>query len=371
MTTSPFYSPMLIAAVAAIEPYVVPQALVMPAIAATVAAYAPTVQQTSHGLIMPAITALATAYSPVVSSVDSQGLTIPFISALASTFAPSLTQLVAFTAHRYWRVNMLDALGSSYQVAEFEMHDTYGGSDLLSGGTASASNVVNGAAANAVDNSGATVWRTSVTTLPQWWQYDFGLGNDKAICEIVVQAGTTNPDTRSPGRFEVQYSDDNAAWTTAWQGRKRVWIGGEAKTFVRPTVSYRLNVSANDGAVGGVSQQIAEIEFLVGGADKATGGNANVQGTVGDAELAFDNSNATIWSNSSLTPPYWISYDFKDNPVFVLEQVSIVVGSTNLTRAPKDFTIEKSTDGGSNWTVLKTVTAQTGWGVNEKRTFTI
>lgn len=280
--------------------------------------------------------------------------------------------LVTFAPHRYWRIQMLEDLGSSYQIAEVELHDTYGGADLCTGGTASASNEVNGAASNAVDNSGATHWRTNSVVLPQWWQYDFGVGITKAICEVSLQGGAASASIRSPARIEVQYSDDGSAWTNAWQARARVWTNGEVKVFKRPTVSLRINVSSNDGAGAGSAHQVAELEFLVATVDQATGGTANVHG-IGDVEaaLAFDDSNATVWSNVSMAAPYWLRYDFTQNPPFVLEQVSIVVGASSLTRAPKDFTIEQSDDGGYTWNVLKTVTGQTAWGVNEKRTFTI
>lgn len=83
------------------------------------------------------------------------------------------------------------------------------------------------------------------------------------------------------------------------------------------------------------------------------------------AYMCFDNNLSTVWSASATTG--YVGYQF---PTAILSNgYSITaVSSTLVTRSPKNWTFEGSNDG-SNWTVLQTVTNQTGWGVSEERQF--
>lgn len=150
---------------------------------------------------------------------------------------------------------------------------------------------------------------------------------------------------------------------------------------------WRLNITANNGDA---YLAIQEIELLIAGVDQTINpsgsGNAIANASTwfsgtSTATQAFD-GNYTTPGNSWVTAAAaggvgWISYRFGwtgfqgggPGPL-AIDAVKIwpQVGLAN--RAPRDFTIETSPDG-TNWTVQKTVTGQTGWVSGTPRTFSL
>ena len=129
------------------------------------------------------------------------------------------------TPHRYWRVvTTASASGIYGAMAEVELHNTIGGSDLtVSGGPATSGAVhTTNVAANAIDNNTSTIWLSDGTSYATaWWQYDFA-GTPRAIVEISMTI-TSNCNSQAPTAFSLQYSDNNTtfvlskSWTTtAW-----------------------------------------------------------------------------------------------------------------------------------------------------------
>ena len=86
--------------------------------------------------------------------------------------------------------------------------------NILTGGTASAEQVDNGAAANAVDGDEDTHWgtNTAVYSLPTWWKYDLGSGITKIVNKISLKAlystGLRIKD------FTIQGSNNDSDWDT-------------------------------------------------------------------------------------------------------------------------------------------------------------
>ena len=124
-------------------------------------------------------------------------------------------------AHRYWRL-YITACNSS---GGYPSVDTI---QLFAGGANLATNPANAYASSSF--AGATYaaslsiigqpgyWSAN-STAPCWWAYDLGAGVSADITSIsMLSRPETSPgwDTTSPTAIQVQWSDDNAAWTTAW-----------------------------------------------------------------------------------------------------------------------------------------------------------
>lgn len=174
----------------------------------------------------------------VSSSLWDSGLTRPNVTysygvsasrrcANAMALAPYAVDQYPYGAHRYWRIMPLSNVSGAFELNEVEMHDVFGGTDLCTGGTASATS---GTAANAFDNNNATLWTAANNTpFTQTINYDFGVGVTKNIIEIRLGIGTNN--VRAPLTGKVQYSDNNTDWTTAWTFSAATWTASSFQTL--------------------------------------------------------------------------------------------------------------------------------------------
>lgn len=148
------------------------------------------------------------------------------------------------SAHRYWRllvstneVNSFEVTSSTLAIAEIELRETISGSDVTGSGTASADSTSGGTtAADAFDNNTATKWSSGTAGYPHWIKYDFGSGNDKSIVEVALTSPSSTP-TQCARDFDVQWSDDDSAWTTAFSvyGEDQ-WTATETRVFSARTV---------------------------------------------------------------------------------------------------------------------------------------
>jgi hypothetical protein len=157
-------------------------------------------------------------------------------------------------AHRFWRllINQSADLHTT-AIAELSLAASAGGANLIGAGTASASSV-SGAntAAMAVDGNPATYWSSVAATAVagQWLEYDFGAGASQQILEVKITAGAfLNGDQFAPNEFQLQWSDNNANWATAWTFRSAVWTAGAQQTFTITTLTNWMEVTEdnNDG----------------------------------------------------------------------------------------------------------------------------
>ena len=89
---------------------------------------------------------------------------------------------------------------------------TYG-SNLFVGGTPTASSQTSGSYGpdKAVDASLSSFW-FAATWAPQWWKYDFGLGNEKAVTKITVYPRRDGANRNFKG-YSIHGSHDDVAWT--------------------------------------------------------------------------------------------------------------------------------------------------------------
>lgn len=139
---------------------------------------------------------------------------------------------------------------------------------------------------------------------------------------------------------------------------------------------WRLNITANNGAADGFALAISEIQLreVTGGANIATGGNAVTSSTSGGANTAlaaFDSNIDTFYSSASAAVlPQTVGYELAIAKAVVQYTIRSADTAARRLRAPRDWTLQYSTDGVA-WFTAHTVTGQTAWGDREVRTFTI
>jgi hypothetical protein len=144
--------------------------------------------------------------------------------------------------HTYWRINITANNGNASSqktgIMEVEMRATVGGADQCTGGTPSASSENSGfEASKAFDNNATTTqWLSNASepSAPWWLKYQFASAVD--VAEVSIVPPTTL--TRAPKDFDIQYSDDNSAWTT-WLAVTNVtdWATNTAKLFSLPATN--------------------------------------------------------------------------------------------------------------------------------------
>lgn len=129
-----------------------------------------------------------------------------------------------------WRLYITATSGSSYaNIAEFGMHESVGGANVCTGGTATASSSYDSSSlpANAFDADSSTLW-ANLSAVPQWLQYEFGAA--KTIVEYTVQKALIGVGMAQD--WDLQYYD-GATWQTVDSQSNQVgWTAGEVRTYV-------------------------------------------------------------------------------------------------------------------------------------------
>lgn len=157
-------------------------------------------------------------------------------------------------AHRYWRLYITAVNGGTYaSMGEFELLDA-GATDLTAGKTATASSQDGSdGPSKAIDDNNESEWiSANGSAAPSWLRVDLGTAQDVVNFSIRCQRAITD---RAPKNFELQYSDDDAAWTTSGSVVNETgWAAYEKRTF-SATASSGVNedrtVSGPIGAPGG------------------------------------------------------------------------------------------------------------------------
>lgn len=123
--------------------------------------------------------------------------------------------------HRYWRINILNIAPASNQfirLRDIEFAGVAGGPDLTvpaEAATRAFAQSGTGTAANAFDASTSNQWDSGVPPLPKFIGWDFGAGTEVEILEARLIQNESEGHTLT--HFAVQYSDNFADWTTAWE----------------------------------------------------------------------------------------------------------------------------------------------------------
>jgi hypothetical protein len=185
----------------------------------------------------------------------------------------------SMSAHRYWRIRMTATVGNAYAFAEIEFRTTAGVALPFSGGTASAAQVYQTptyAADKATDGNIATLWSGTDTTQPQWWAYDYGVGNAIDVVEIKITARADGSYNQAPTAFTPEWSDDGTTWhaylpinTAPWTlstGQVQVL----AVTPLTGTVAMMTQIAVEEWAINNPSAFMTQIALeqwaSVGGA---------------------------------------------------------------------------------------------------------
>jgi hypothetical protein len=265
---------------------------------------------------------------------------------------------------------------SSPKVSELEFKSSFAGANLSTGGAASAGTTNAGSNASfAFDGNTSTAWDSGATGSPlSWLRYTHASAFVCSAIKIRNQSAASG----SPKNFKIQNVAPNGFALDQWRVIGQVgWSASEVREFAKPALLLRIKIIANNSSS---NHDIGEIEFreTVGGADKTAPGYSatgwpfatGVLSTSFKPSNAFSNDGgATHWNKTAGTNDY-IGYAFAT--AFTLAQVAITARSDGFTQdCPKDFTIERSLDGGRTWTILSSVTNQTAWSVGQTRLFTI
>ncbi len=278
------------------------------------------------------------------------------------------------SAHRYWRLNLNEVTGGgAFSFAALEYHATAGGTNVATGGTASASNTYSGSSSTNCF-AGTGLWSSTNASLPCWIQYDLGLGNDKDIVEVVATSRNDAYFNQTAVEFTLQYSDDGTTWYSKAVCIHDGWTQNETVTFTIPTTAgtaahawWGISIINSANAFGYV---VEEMFFAAthGGASLCTGGTARStqQYSSFSADLAFDGNNATIWAGNDKNQQT-LTYHLTSSSV--VTQMSMTGYSATPNQTPSDWAVIYSDDG-KCWAYFPawTVTGAT-WSANVAQTF--
>lgn len=271
------------------------------------------------------------------------------------------------TAHRYWRIFMTKNAGdgSFSQFAEVEMRTAAGGADQCNSGTAACSgSLQSGSAAGIFANDGVTSWAQWGGTGGFWCSYDFGVGVTKDIIEVAIM-GATGGASRALGAGFVQWSDDNATWTTAWTiSYLSGYTSGTFVVFSKPAVAgaYRYWRTRFDSSLSN-AYSIAKMTMAtaLAGADQCSGGTAMCFENFGSQtpSLAFDGNIATYYGSTVSSNYEFLGYDFGSGVTKSIVEISLTPRQDgNFKQWPSALTVEASPDGVnwlSQWSVAKSI----------------
>lgn len=224
-------------------------------------------------------------------------------------------------AHRYWRINFRKNMGDGgfSQIAEVELRAAPGGADqTVPGGAVSVTGTLQaGNAANTISNDGNLATAQWGNTGGVTWTYDLGSSNAQDIVEVAIW-GASGAVARSPGDFDIQYSDDAVNFTTAWSCSAAPYTANVAQVFTKPAAAahrywrVRMRMSYNASASTlGFSE--LEMKSAVGGADECVGGTAASRTATGGfgAALAFDDTTTSAYASAAGgAESEWVRYDF-------------------------------------------------------------
>lgn len=305
--------------------------------------------------------------------------------------------------HRYWEVLALGTHNGHVTLAEIELAATVGGPDLTTG--TSVSGVAYGTApaptnvGNVIDNNISTVSTNNVSngmgSCDAGWRIDFSVPTTIGALRLRVGNSAGNP-ANGPSSFYVRGSDDATVWITylvvlgfAWTTTSQIeeWALGPAlpTTGRANAIAWRVFVEVNDGG-----SQIVFSELVFRDAVGGTRLNALAGGGVADstpAGAAFQSrGRGALWSSvnpekacDNLTSSgnhaalrtatdQWLGFAWP-TPTDIGE-VGIAPEFNYVTRAPRDFRVEYTTDF-STWTAVGTFTGQTGWANNTYKWFAV
>lgn len=303
---------------------------------------------------------------------------------------------VDYAPHRYWRIVALESQGPTEKISGFTYIEFFGANEFLSKFALNTATVSADSEYSAQDQAIDAInhpqelygWASQATPHPHWWKVDFGAGNEKAVYGVRLFGRNQGLLSSCIKSFELQYSDDNTAWTTVMSVSGITWSSSrQMKVYYRPAYSppsysgsphgshlyWRLAIDGVQNSA--VAAAVGEVEFRAtpGGADLCSGGTATADAIFSGsypASNAFDNNDATLWSstNKGSFNTAWLKYQFAA-PVSVAE-VAVKARSDGFSHtSPREIKVQWSDDN-VVWTTAWSIENQTSWSVSQLRVFT-
>lgn len=240
--------------------------------------------------------------------------------------------------------------------------------------------------------AGSGTYWLGTTAGMDWLQLDTGAGSSVVLGRYDVRVNTIPEAARAPKNWTMQGSNNGSTWDTLdTQTNQTAWTSGQTRSFTPSVMTtayryFRLSITANNGDA--TYTQVAELYLYVappvGQTDFAphnltgspqAGYTVTASSTFGTASpwKVFDGSNlgvTTQWIGTG-NGVDWLQFDTGTTGSWLLDSYTVVVNdqASEVTRAPKDWTIEGSNNG-SSWTVVDTVASSTGWQKGMAKTFT-
>ena len=276
--------------------------------------------------------------------------------------------------YRYHRlVTTANNSRSTINIAEMELRQSVGGANAATGGTATAGSELGTegdfTASKAFDSDAGTFWSSvEVDTAPTasasstfsasydpskafdgdpdtFWSAATGVTSAWIRAQYSGLITFTSYSVRArhdanngtPKDWTLEYSDDGSSWETAHTVTNETgWADGEQRAFSNPYAGaheyWRLNITANNG-----------------------------RSTINIAEILF----GAPWEDRT-----WLQYDMGVGNALSVAEYAVRARSDANNGTPKDWTLEGSNDL-SSWTVLDTVSNETGWSNGEMRVYTV
>lgn len=139
-------------------------------------------------------------------------------------------------AHTYWRIHCARSSDGNFtfSAAEIEMRATPGGADQCTGGTPTAHSNFSSSfdAPKAFDNNAATLWSANGSTSNGWLKYQFA--SPVTVAEVMIQARNDGSAGQTPRYGQIEFSDDNVVWNTAWSFALAAFTAGSVQTTTDP-----------------------------------------------------------------------------------------------------------------------------------------
>lgn len=266
-----------------------------------------------------------------------------------------------------WRLNITAKYtsGNWTSIKDMQFRSTPGGSNIATGGTASAS-VNNGGAnpaSNAFDGNAATQWQTGTATLPQWIQYTFA--SPVTVEQVSITQATLGD---NPVTFDVQYHN-GTTWVTYWSVFGTGWNSGTTRVFTHGSqILWRLNVVQTINHANFIAVREVEFHSAHGGADLTSsapsdGAGAHASLNIGAAFQAFDNGTAN-WDPGAGTKPSWVGWMFASS--VVINEIAIT-GPASTGDAPESITVDYWD--GAAWQNVYTNAAIGAWTAGQVKTY--
>lgn len=132
------------------------------------------------------------------------------------------------------------------------------GSNILTGGTATASDYYSAtyAPAKAADGSTGTWWETQTLNPPHWWKYQ--LAAAKTVTKLTIQCGHIY----GLKNFTLDGSNDNTNWTTVYTGQAAQVTTQQVFTFTNTTAYLYYRINGSDIWVATNSFRIQEFQMF-------------------------------------------------------------------------------------------------------------